>query len=51
MLIAFPIGLWVASFAFDIFGRVLGNRELWSAGFYCVIGGCVPATSLLHLNA
>jgi nitrite reductase/ring-hydroxylating ferredoxin subunit/uncharacterized membrane protein len=43
MLVAFPIGLWVASFAFDIFGRVLSNAALWSAGFYCAIAGCIGA--------
>lgn len=43
MLVAFPIGLWVASFAFDIFGRALQDPTIWGAGFYCAIGGCVGA--------
>jgi nitrite reductase/ring-hydroxylating ferredoxin subunit/uncharacterized membrane protein len=41
MLVAFPIGLWVAAFVFDLIGR--NNPDLWAAGFYCVIGGCVGA--------
>ncbi len=41
MLVAFPIGLWVAAFIFDLIGR--NNPNLWAAGFYCVIGGCVGA--------
>src|SRR5438067_730314 len=43
MLVAFPIGLWGASFAFDIFGIMLREPQLWSAGFYCAIAGCVGA--------
>ena len=43
MLIAFPIGLWTASLAFDIFGVMLRDPALWSAGFYCAIAGCVGA--------
>ncbi len=43
MLVAFPIGLWVASFAFDVFGIWLRDSALWSAGFYAAIGGCVGA--------
>jgi nitrite reductase/ring-hydroxylating ferredoxin subunit/uncharacterized membrane protein len=41
MLVAFPIGLWVAAFIFELVGR--NNPNLWAAGFYCVIGGCVGA--------
>jgi len=41
MLVAFPIGLWVAAFIFDLVGR--NNPNLWAAGFYCVIGGCIGA--------
>jgi nitrite reductase/ring-hydroxylating ferredoxin subunit/uncharacterized membrane protein len=41
MLVAFPIGLWIAAFAFYLIGR--NNPDLWAAGFYCVIGGCVGA--------
>jgi nitrite reductase/ring-hydroxylating ferredoxin subunit/uncharacterized membrane protein len=43
MLVAFPIGLWVFSFIFDVLGRIGGNGTLWAAGFYCVIAGCVMA--------
>src|SRR5438270_9668450 len=43
MLIAFPIGLWIASFAFDVFGRALREPALWAAGFYCAIAGCAGA--------
>ena len=43
MLIAFPIGLWVFSFIFDLFGRLIGNSLLWGAAFYCVVSGCVMA--------
>jgi nitrite reductase/ring-hydroxylating ferredoxin subunit/uncharacterized membrane protein len=46
MLVALPIGLWIAAFAFDLIGGgVLGRNDpnLWAAGFYCVIGGCVGA--------
>lgn len=43
MLVAFPIGLWVFSFVFDVLGRISGNGALWAAGFYCVIAGCVMA--------
>jgi uncharacterized membrane protein/nitrite reductase/ring-hydroxylating ferredoxin subunit len=43
MLIAFPIGLWVTSLAFDLFGVALRDPALWSAGFYTAVGGCVGA--------
>ena len=43
MLIAFPIGLWTASLAFDLSGVVLRDPALWSAGFYCAIAGSVGA--------
>jgi nitrite reductase/ring-hydroxylating ferredoxin subunit/uncharacterized membrane protein len=43
MLVAFPIGLWVYSFIFDVLGRISGTSTLWAAGFYCVIAGCVMA--------
>lgn len=41
MLVAFPIGLWVAAFVFELVGR--NNPDLWAAAFYCVIAGCVGA--------
>jgi len=43
MLIAFPIGLWVTGFIFDLLGTWTGQNLLWSAGFYCIVGGCVGA--------
>jgi uncharacterized membrane protein/nitrite reductase/ring-hydroxylating ferredoxin subunit len=43
MLVMFPFGLWVASFVFDILGRASGNANLFSAGFYTLLGGCIGA--------
>lgn len=43
MLVAFPIALWVMAFIFDIIGIVRDSSGLWSAGFDCVIAGCVTA--------
>jgi len=43
MLVAFPIGLWIASFAFDIAAMAQGDATLAAAGFYAVIGGCAGA--------
>src|SRR3954467_2916482 len=43
MLVMFPFGLWVASFVFDLLGRVFGNADLFAAGFYALIGGCIGA--------
>src|SRR5215467_6027791 len=43
MLVAFPIGLWVMAFIFDLIGVARDNAGLWAAGFYCVIAGCVTA--------
>jgi nitrite reductase/ring-hydroxylating ferredoxin subunit/uncharacterized membrane protein len=43
MLVAFPIGLWIASFGFDVAALAQGDAGLAAAGFYAVIGGCVGA--------
>lgn len=43
MLVAFPIGLWVMAFFFDLVGVSRDNTGLWAAGFYCVIAGCITA--------
>ena len=43
ILVAFPIGLWIASLVFDLIGLAAGNNLLWAAGFYCIIGGCIMA--------
>lgn len=43
MLVAFPIGLWIGSFAFDVAAIAGGDSALAAAGFYAVIGGCAGA--------
>lgn len=43
MLVAFPIGLWIGSLAFDIAALAEGDPSLAAAGFYAVIGGCAGA--------
>jgi uncharacterized membrane protein/nitrite reductase/ring-hydroxylating ferredoxin subunit len=43
MLVAFPIGLWIMAFIFDLIGVARDSAGLWAAGFYCVIAGCVTA--------
>ena len=43
VLVAFPIGLWVASFLFDAIGTSTTNSLLWAAGFYAIIAGCIGA--------
>jgi uncharacterized membrane protein/nitrite reductase/ring-hydroxylating ferredoxin subunit len=44
MLIAFPIGLLVTSFAFDLIGIWRELPSLWNAAFYCIIAGLIMAT-------
>ena len=41
MLVMFPFGLWTTSFIFDILGRIFDNGNLFAAGFYALIAGCV----------
>jgi nitrite reductase/ring-hydroxylating ferredoxin subunit/uncharacterized membrane protein len=43
MLIAFPVGLWITSFVLDLIGAWRGNATLWSAGWICVVAGCIGA--------
>src|SRR5262245_7846440 len=43
MLVVFPIGLWVASFIFDLIALAQKNAALGAAGYYCIIGGCLGA--------
>ena len=43
MLIAFPIGLWVTGFIFDLIGVWGDHPGFYQAGFYMVIAGCVGA--------
>lgn len=45
MLVAFPIGLWIAGFIFDLLALAQNNVTLWAAGFYCVIAGCIGAVA------
>jgi uncharacterized membrane protein/nitrite reductase/ring-hydroxylating ferredoxin subunit len=42
-LVAFPIGLWVTSFIFDLIGLASDKPGFWFAGFYAAIAGCVGA--------
>jgi nitrite reductase/ring-hydroxylating ferredoxin subunit/uncharacterized membrane protein len=41
MLVAFPIALFITSFALDVAGIALDAPDLWAAGFYCAIAGLV----------
>jgi uncharacterized membrane protein/nitrite reductase/ring-hydroxylating ferredoxin subunit len=41
MLVAFPIGLFVASLIFDLLGIATDNPAFWATGWYCVIGGLI----------
>jgi len=43
MLVFFPLGLWITSFAFDVIATLTQNDVLWAAGFYLIIGGCAGA--------
>lgn len=43
MLVAFPIGLWVAGFAMDLIGFVVLDASIWTAGWYAQLAGCVGA--------
>jgi nitrite reductase/ring-hydroxylating ferredoxin subunit/uncharacterized membrane protein len=45
MLVAFPIGLWVAGFAMDLIGFGVGDASIWTAGWYAQLGGCVGAAA------
>jgi uncharacterized membrane protein len=45
MLVAFPIGLWVFSFACDIMFRVTGNVVWATVAQYCMGGGIVGAVA------
>src|SRR4051812_12375895 len=39
MLVAFPLGLFITSFIFDLIGRFGGRPSLSSAAWYCVVAG------------
>jgi len=43
ILVAFPIGLWVTSFIFDLIGKASGEQLYFSASFSMIIAGCVGA--------
>jgi uncharacterized membrane protein len=43
ILVSFPIGLWIASFLFDLLGKSTGNIYLHIAAYYALIGGCIGA--------
>jgi nitrite reductase/ring-hydroxylating ferredoxin subunit/uncharacterized membrane protein len=45
MLVAFPLGLWIAGTIFDLLALAQNNTALWAAGFYCVIAGCIGAVA------
>jgi nitrite reductase/ring-hydroxylating ferredoxin subunit/uncharacterized membrane protein len=39
LLVAFPIGLFITSFVFDLVSRYGEHPSLWAAGWYCVAAG------------
>jgi nitrite reductase/ring-hydroxylating ferredoxin subunit/uncharacterized membrane protein len=41
MLVAFPIGLFVTSFIFDLISRAFDKPAMAAAGWYCVIAGLI----------
>lgn len=43
MLVAFPIGLWVTGFIFDLIGAASHEQGYFSASYYMVIAGCIGA--------
>jgi uncharacterized membrane protein/nitrite reductase/ring-hydroxylating ferredoxin subunit len=43
MLVAFPIGLWVTSFIFDLIGAASHEQQYFATGFYLAIAGIVGA--------
>jgi uncharacterized membrane protein/nitrite reductase/ring-hydroxylating ferredoxin subunit len=44
LLVAFPIGLLVTSFAFDLIGIWRDIPALWNAAWFCIIAGLIVAT-------
>jgi nitrite reductase/ring-hydroxylating ferredoxin subunit/uncharacterized membrane protein len=51
MLVAFPIGLWVAGFAMDLIGFAARDASIWTAGWYTQLGGCVGAVAAAVFGA
>ena len=43
MLVAFPVGLWITSFIFDLIGAWSHEQAYFTASFYMIIAGCVGA--------
>jgi uncharacterized membrane protein/nitrite reductase/ring-hydroxylating ferredoxin subunit len=43
MIVAFPIGLWVTSFIFDLIGAASHEQAYFLASFYMIVAGCVGA--------
>lgn len=43
MLVAFPVGLWITSFIFDLIGAGSHEQQYFATGFYLVIAGCIGA--------
>ncbi len=41
ILVAFPIGLFITSFVFDLIAAIGGHPTVASAGWYCVIAGLI----------
>jgi uncharacterized membrane protein/nitrite reductase/ring-hydroxylating ferredoxin subunit len=42
-LVAFPIGLFITSFVFDLVGVYGGHPSLWAAAWYCIVAGLCAA--------
>jgi nitrite reductase/ring-hydroxylating ferredoxin subunit/uncharacterized membrane protein len=43
MLVAFPVGLWVTSFIFDLLGAASHEQQYFATGWYLMVAGCVGA--------
>jgi uncharacterized membrane protein/nitrite reductase/ring-hydroxylating ferredoxin subunit len=43
ILVAFPIGLWVTSFIFDLIGAASHEQGYFMASFYMIVAGCIGA--------
>lgn len=41
MLVAFPIGLFITSFVFDVLSAAASNPQFAAAGWYCAIAGLI----------
>ena len=41
MFVAFPVGLFITGYIFDLIGVASANASLWAAGWYCIIAGLV----------